>query len=252
MEHSKSLFGFVAVLGAASVTIFFAGFYSYSIGLENILASLPNTQLGFYFVSFCLLGGTVFLTAGTVGIGRQYLKNSKNPVTRRRANSFTILAVISILSVVFGLFSCSWMGALTVPGINQHPVENTVVLDVSVNNADPLILTVNMKSLYRYADNADSTGFMMTVNAQRDIEFDRGYVQDDNQTVVAECPRTVPFGSVSDGRGHSVQHFIVCLLPANSSKTVTLNFDTALPSGDYCLTLSTHGYPFCSDYFTIP
>jgi len=115
MKHSKLVYGFIAVLGAAFVIMFFAGFYSkYYIGLENILASLPDTQLGFYFVLFCLFGGTVFLTAGIVGIGRHYIKNSEDPFTRRRADSFTVLAVIFILSVVFGLFLYLWMGALTI------------------------------------------------------------------------------------------------------------------------------------------
>ncbi len=56
----------------------------------------------------------MFLTVGIVGIGRQYLMNSPNPFTRRRIDSFTIVAVTIILSVIFGLFLYFWMGALTI------------------------------------------------------------------------------------------------------------------------------------------
>ena len=81
MKHSKLLFGLVAVLGAAFVTIFFAGLYLWSIGLENILTLLPNTQLGLCFVLFCLLGGTSLLTVGICGIERQarFLFSLKSP-----------------------------------------------------------------------------------------------------------------------------------------------------------------------------
>ena len=161
---------------------------------------------------------------------------------------FGLVAVLGAVVTVSVLFS-AWLGALTV-GNPGFLYENEVSLEVSVNNTDPLILTVNMKSLFLYEAGVGSTGHMTVPNA--DLEFDHGYIQDDNQTVVAECPRTVPFGSVSDGRGHYVQHFIVCILPANSTKTVTLNFNTTLPSGNYCLTLHTHGNAIYSDYFTIP
>jgi hypothetical protein len=135
------------------------------------------------------------------------------------------------------VFISAWMGALEVGLPMGGPEKDELLIEkVSVNTIDPLILSVGMKSLYRL-----------------DIEFDQGYVQDGNQIVVAQCPRTVPYGSASDGRGHSVQHFIVCLLPANSEKTVILDFNTTLPSGNYRLTLqASFGYSLHSDYFTIP
>ena len=114
MKYPKLVYGFIAVLGAAFVIIFFSDLYLYSIGLESILTSLSDTQLGLCFVWFCLLGGTFFLKAGIVGIRRQYLMNSPNPFTRRHVDSFTIVVVMIILSVVFGLFLYFWMGALTV------------------------------------------------------------------------------------------------------------------------------------------
>lgn len=129
------------------------------------------------------------------------------------------------------------MGALSFEPISWGPEQGELLIEeVSVSAADPLVLTVKMKSLYHL-----------------DIEVVHGYIDDGSQTVVAQCPRTVPFGSVSDGRGHSVQDFIVCILPANSEKTVTLNFNTTLPSGNYRLTLQPRfGYTLYSDYFTTP
>jgi len=162
-----------------------------------------------------------------------------------------ILFVMSLSLVIVGLawVVSAWMGALTIPDINHYPTQREVILQVSVNNTEPLVLTVKMKLYYYNSSIGDSAGFMTT--SDKDIEFDDGYLQDENQTVVAWCPRTVPYGSVSDGRGHWVQHFIVCFLPVNSEKTLTLDFGNAVPSGRYCLTLNTHGYAFNSNYFMI-
>jgi len=146
---------------------------------------------------------------------------------------FGLIAVLGAIFAVFWLIS-AWLGALTVGLPIVSPLENEIILEASVNNTNPLILTVNMKSLY-YSD----------------IEFDHGYIQNVNQTVVAQCPRTVPLDSVSDGRGHSVQRFNVCILPANSQRNVTLSFNTALPSGNYRLALNIRGYTIYSDYFTV-
>lgn len=164
----------------------------------------------------------------------------------------TVYGATTVIGIVFAtsfLMVSLWLGSLHIPDTNHYPVETTVTFDVSVNNTDPLVLTVNMKSLYR-AYEAESTGFMIVADA--DIEFDDGYIQDDNQTVVAHCLRTVPFGFSSDGRGHWAQHFIVCMLATNSTRTVTLNSNTTLPPGSYCLTLYTHGNALYSDNFTIP
>jgi len=134
---------------------------------------------------------------------------------------FGLIAVLGAIFAVFWLIS-AWLGALTVGLPIVSPLENEIILEASVNNTNPLILTVNMK-----------------------------YIQNVNQTVVAQCPRTVPLDSVSDGRGHSVQRFNVCILPANSQRNVTLSFNTALPSGNYRLALNIRGYTIYSDYFTV-
>ena len=114
MKHPKLLYGFMAGLGIVLLSIFFmiiadGAIYDYVWELFS-----PIQHLLTCFLWFCLLGGTSFLTVGIVGVGRQYIENSQNPFTRRRVDSFTIVAVMIILSVVFGLFLYFWMGALTV------------------------------------------------------------------------------------------------------------------------------------------
>ena len=152
-----------------------------------------------------------------------------------RAHAAVVLAVLALVGFV--VFFCAWLGALTVGVPNTLPFggEGLLIKDVSVDSVDPLVLTVNLESIIN-----------------RDVEFDHGYIQDESLTVVAQCLRTVPFGSVSDGRGHWVQYFVVCVLPANSEETLLLNFNASLPSGNYRLTLNRNDYALYSDYFAIP
>ncbi len=115
-------------------------------------------------------------------------------------------------------------------------MERIALNNVSVSGNNPLILIANMTSFHH-----------------SEIEFSYGYIQDKNQTVVAQCLREVPYGSSADGRGHWSQHYVVCVVPANSTAQVSLNFNTTLPSGNYCLKLGYWSYSaLYSDYFTIP
>jgi hypothetical protein len=106
VKYSKLLFILTAVLGIVFLTIIFAGYYSFTIGLKNVFESLPYTQIGLYFTIFCLFGGIAFLTVGTCGIVRQYFKNNQS--------LFTILVAISIPSLILIPFSYLWLSALTV------------------------------------------------------------------------------------------------------------------------------------------
>ena len=152
-----------------------------------------------------------------------------------RAHAGVVVAVLAFVG--FAVFFSAWLGALTVGVPNTLPFwgEGLLIEDVSLDTVDPLVLTVNLQS---------------SINL--DVEFDHGYIQDESLTVVAQCLRTVPFGSVSDGRGHWVQYFVVCVLPANSEETMFLSFDASLPSGNYRLTLNRNDYALYSDYFAIP
>jgi hypothetical protein len=147
-----------------------------------------------------------------------------------------ITVSVSVVIIFFVLLSM-WISALTVGIPNHGPRENEVIMEVAVNSTSPLILSISMKSFY-YAD----------------IKFGHGHIKDSNQTIVAQCPRTESVGLVWDAGGHSVEGFAVCVLPAGSEKTLTLNLNTTLPSGNYTLWLFG-GYPSCafvSPYFTMP
>lgn len=93
VKHSK-LFGFITVLGAVFVTLFSAIVYlSFTTGLGGMMSSLSLESLLF----FLLIGGTVFFTAGILGIGNQYFKNHKG--------LFAVLTVILVPLFIFALIN---------------------------------------------------------------------------------------------------------------------------------------------------
>lgn len=148
---------------------------------------------------------------------------------------YGIIAILGVIVIIFWLIS-AWMGSLFFePVAWGPPFQTKISIDVLINSSNPLVLTANMSSL-----------------SSADIAIESGYIQDQNHTIVAECPRTVSFGSVTNHHGLWAEHFIVCVLTANSTKIVTLNLNTTLPSGNYSLKFYTHGTTFYSNYFIIP
>ena len=105
MKQAKLLFGFITVLGIIFLTIFSAFVYWSDIGLENAVTLLPFTQNGFYFIMFCLVGGTFYFTVGLCSIEKQYFKNKQN-----------LLVVTGVLvpSLIFSVFFLIWISGLTV------------------------------------------------------------------------------------------------------------------------------------------
>ncbi len=134
-----------------------------------------------------------------------------------------------------------WMSSLSLGIYPSHwgpPIEEKITIDVSVNRTSPLILNLNMTSSHN-----------------SDVEFHYGYVENENQTTIAQCPRNVPYGSSSNERGYYAQHFIVCILPANSTRTVPLTFNVTLPSGEYRIRFNLddrYVHTIYSNYFAIP
>ncbi len=117
------------------------------------------------------------------------------------------------------------------------PKENDVSLTVYVGKTDPLQLTTSVKSWHK-----------------RNIPFHRAYIQDINQTNVAECPRDKYIGSsigVGKLRGTQVPTFGVGTVLANSIAILNLGFATSLLSGIYTLVLLSHNTQF-SAHFRIP
>lgn len=106
LKHAKLLYGLLAVLGIIFLATFFTILADKAIYSHVWEFFSPIQHLMTFLGWFWLLGGTFFLTVGIVGIGRQYLRNSKD--------SFTMIAIILTPLIVFGLFCYFWMGALEV------------------------------------------------------------------------------------------------------------------------------------------
>ncbi len=114
LKHAKLLYGLLAVLGIIFLAI--VATLMTNDAIFNYVWELfsPNQHLLTFLGLFWLFGGTFFLTTGIVGIGRQYLMSSPSPITRRRADSFTMLAIILIPLIVFAVFWYFWMGMLEI------------------------------------------------------------------------------------------------------------------------------------------
>ena len=95
MKYPGILFVFVAVLGIVLVSILLTALYSDVIGLDNMLTSLPTMPI--FWIS--MLGGTILLTVGIIGIGRQFFEDEN----KRRL--FTFYAIIIIPSVILILIN---------------------------------------------------------------------------------------------------------------------------------------------------
>lgn len=110
VNYSKlgwSFFRSIAALGTFCVA-FAILFLYWTIAGSEMLNLLPSTSLTGAFLFFCLLGGPVFVTAGMLGVRRQYFKNKQN--------LFAVLALLTIIVIplcIFALFCYAWMGVLS-------------------------------------------------------------------------------------------------------------------------------------------
>jgi hypothetical protein len=227
MKHSTFIFGFIAALGLAILTFFLTAVYlagTLSSEILTLQAIVPSSILGNFWVLF-LIFGTVFLTVGILGIGRQRIKNKKT--------LFTALTCALTPIIVFTLF-LSTVLATTYP-IFSNPPERMSLTNLSVTSTNPLTLSLDAKSFYMI-----------------EIYFDQAYIKDCNQITVASIigkevevqkPNTSPYWTFQ----------FVARLPAASEKILTLNFNTTLPSGEYSVWL--HSYrqqTFTKLYFNLP
>jgi len=127
-----------------------------------------------------------------------------------------------------------WMSALTVPGMHHAANENDLLMAISVDNTNPLILSVRVKS-----------------NCTDDILYlIEARIRDCNQTTAAE------YQGIWVG-GRDGYRLPICVLENfGSEETLTVDFETTLPSGNYtlwfCSTMMGVVYPFAHAQFTIP
>ena len=217
MKHSRLVFGFLVVLGIGLLALILAGMYLNAIDAVSILASIPS-QLGFW------LGAIVFLTVGVCGIGRQHFKNHRR--------LFTALAVLSIPALT--LYIMFLASALIFVYAPMYPIRSEIT-QVTVVDTSPLVLSLNVKSI-----------------TSRDTRIDGALVLNSDGTDVATYYLEPII--VVDYYSHE-QTYVrqsICELPAGSEITLTIDFNTTLPSGSYLVRLSSWGSNHGSSSFTIP
>lgn len=188
----------------------------------SILELLYPSQSGLGL--WLLPGGTVLLIAGLMGIGRQHFKT--------RGKLYTGLVVFVILIFIFyGVFGSVGMMILNAP---MFPLRSEIT-QVTVVNTSPLILSLNVKAI-----------------TSKDTRIDSALILSQNDNLVAEYYLEPII--VVDYYKHT-QTFVnqpICELPAGSEITLTLNFNTTLPSGNYTVRLSSWASNHGSSPFTIP
>lgn len=220
-KRSTVIFAFIATLGLAILVLFFmAAYLARTLSAEILIieAVIPDAIFGRFWVPF-LVFGAGFLTVGVLGLGRQRIKNKRT--------LFSTLIVIFIPLLVFNLF-LSISLATTYP-IMESPPERMTITNVLVKSNNPLTISLSAKSFY-----------------MAEICFDQAYVKDYNKTTVAsiigkEVEIQNSTSHPSNWPGHPYWTFqYVARLPPASEKTITLDFNTTLPPGDYSLWL--HSY----------
>ena len=213
VKKSTLLYWSFVIIGFVLLALFLVGTYLDAVDSLSILALLSPTKLGLWFV----LSGIVLLTVGMVGIIRQYFENHRN--------LYSALAILIIPALTFftALFACS---LVIMPF--YFPLRSEIT-QVTVVDTSPLVLSFNVKAI-----------------TSRDTRIDSALVLDSNDTIVAS------FWNEEIMVKGDWTFEPVCVLPAGSEITVTVDFNTTLPSGDYLLRLSSWHDNHGESPFTIP
>jgi hypothetical protein len=160
----------------------------------------------------------VFGTVGIVGSGRQHFKNHRK--------LFTAFVAILVPLAVFGVFFvASWHMIFIAP---MFPMRSEITQLIVVDNS-PLILSLNLKAI-----------------TSRDSRIDGAIVLNSNNVIVAEIYKREWVVS------KNWQGLALAILPAGSEITLTLDFNTTLPSGIYLVRPTCWGDNHGSSTFTIP
>ena len=194
-------------------SISLVGTYLDAIDSLSILVLFSPTKLGLGF----MLGGIILLTVGIVGIIWQYFKN--------RRKLLSALAIIFIPSLTFFTMFFACISVFVFPYI---PMRGEIT-QVTVVDASPLVLSLGVKAI---------TG--------RDSRIDSAFILDSNDTLVASCfnEEILVNGIYTDDP--------ICVLPAGSEVTVTVDFNATLPSGSYIVRLYSWHDNHGESLFTIP
>jgi hypothetical protein len=202
------------ILGIVLLALVLVGTYLDAIDALNILVSFSPTKLGFGF----MLGSIVLLTVGIVGIGRQYFNGHRR--------LFIVLASILVPPLIF--FSLFYGCVSAVIMAPMFPLRSEIT-QVTVVDDNPLVLSLCVKAI-----------------TSRDTRIDSAFILDSNDTLVASYWN-------EEIMVKGVYTFEpICVLPAGSEITVSVDFNTTLPSGGYLVRLSSWHDNHGESPFTIP
>ncbi len=209
LKRSKLLFGFISMIGVALLLFFFICFYllnTWSVEILTIKALIPEPSLG-YFMTISIIAGTVFLAVGVLGLGKQYAGN--------HSRLFAVLAVILVPMFVFSsLVSLTFI-------LEFPPERKLTITNIMLDSTSPLAFSFTAKSFCSF-----------------DIYFDKVFIKDRNQTIVASVNSEWVEVEGSTGNPYSSMKFIGKLSPG-SEETFTFCFNTALPAGSYNFWISS-------------
>ena len=219
MKFSARFYGLIAILGIVILALVLAGSYldgADSLSILVLLSPMSSSNLGHWFV----FGGIALLTVGMVGIIRQYFQNHRK--------LFTALAILLIPPLTFGILVVgsvnAFFGALSMDHLRSEITEVTVV------DTNPLVLSVDVKAI-----------------TSKNTWIESAQVRNSTGSIVAQIP------SEEVWKAEAVYgYFTLAELPGGSEISLTLDFNTTLPSGDYIVKLTCWKTNHGSSSFTIP
>ena len=212
MKHTTIIYWSSAIIGIVIIALVLAGAYLDAVDSLSILALLSPTKLGLWFV----LGSIVLLTIGTVGIIRQHFRN------HRKLLSALAILLIPPLTFFASLFAC----AIIIPPLS-FPMRSEIT-QATVVDTNPLVLSLRVKAL-----------------TSRDTRIESAFILNSVNERVAQIPSEEEWEGVWG-------QFTLAELPGGSEISLTLDFNTTLPSGDYLVRLTCWHNNHGSSPFTIP
>jgi hypothetical protein len=213
VKFSGKIFGLLIIFGIILLALVLVGTYLDARDALNMLVLFSPTKLGFGF----MIGGIILLTGGIVGIIWQYFKNHRK-----------LLSALAILFIPSLTFFTMFFACISLFVFPHFPIRSEIT-QVTVVDDSPLVLSLGVKAI-----------------TSRDSRIDSAFILDSNDTLVASC-----FNEEILVNGiYTVDP--ICVVPAGSEVTVTVDFNATLPSGSYLVRLSSWNDNHGESLFTIP
>jgi hypothetical protein len=205
MKFSARFYGLLATLGIIFLYLVIAAAYldgADSLSILVLLSPMSSSKVGLWFV----FGGIALLTVGMVGIMWQYFKNHRK--------LFSALVILLIPPLTFGTLVVGSINAFF-SALEMDPLRSEIT-HVTVVDTNPLILSVDVKSI-----------------TSKNTWIESALILNGTGSKVAQIPNREVWAAEVAERGY----FTLAKLPDGSEISLTLDFNTTLPSGDYLLRL---------------